>query len=199
MPRSISLFGVTHGMAMGIITLDWGQLSTYNGSPLATPWWAAANTGFTIVIFYWIITVSLYVREAALFCPIPASSLCTPSIATSGTALIFLWCPRNRLITPANNTTYPRSSMRIRPSTARRTRHTALSSFPCPSPCVTDYHLHDCIDRCHPHTHAPPLPQKNLVSGASLTLRTTRHPRSPYVRVQGSPRLVVFDHIRFVH
>jgi len=40
------LFGVTHGMAMGILTLDWGQI-TYFISPLATPWWVAANIGFT--------------------------------------------------------------------------------------------------------------------------------------------------------
>ena len=54
------LFGVTHGMAMGILTFDWGQIA-YTRSPLVTPWWAAANVGLTIVIFYWTIAPILYV------------------------------------------------------------------------------------------------------------------------------------------
>ena len=57
------LFGVTHGMAMGILTFDWGQIA-YTGSPLATPWWVAANVGLTIVIFYWIIAPIIYVRHS---------------------------------------------------------------------------------------------------------------------------------------
>ena len=65
------LFGVTHGMAMGVLTFDWGQIS-YNGSPLAVPWWAGANIGITIVIFYWIITPILYVRRSC-FSPFPLS------------------------------------------------------------------------------------------------------------------------------
>jgi hypothetical protein len=57
------LFGVRHGMAMGILTFDWGQIA-YLLSPLAIPWWAAANTGFSFIIFYWFITVILYVRPS---------------------------------------------------------------------------------------------------------------------------------------
>lgn len=53
------LFGVTHGMAMGVLTFDWGQI-TYNLSPLSVPWWAAANVGLTVVFFYWFITPILY-------------------------------------------------------------------------------------------------------------------------------------------
>ena len=60
------LFGVTHGMAMGILTFDWGQIA-YDSSPLFTPWWAAANIGLAIVIFYWIITPILYVRHPCSF------------------------------------------------------------------------------------------------------------------------------------
>ena len=60
------LFGVTHGMAMGVLTFDWGQI-TYNLSPLSVPWWAAANVGLTIVFFYWIITPILYVRCYCFF------------------------------------------------------------------------------------------------------------------------------------
>ena len=36
------LFGVTHGMSMGILTFDWGQI-VYITSPLSVPWWAAAR------------------------------------------------------------------------------------------------------------------------------------------------------------
>jgi hypothetical protein len=57
------LFGVTHGLAMGILTFDWGQIA-YNISPLSVPWWAAANVGVTIVVFYWIIAPILYVRRS---------------------------------------------------------------------------------------------------------------------------------------
>src|SRR5260221_582024 len=65
------LFGVTHGMAMGVLTFDWGQIS-YVISPLAVPWWAAANVGLTIVVFYWIIAPILYVRRSC-FSPFPLS------------------------------------------------------------------------------------------------------------------------------
>ncbi|KAI0296744.1 OPT oligopeptide transporter [Multifurca ochricompacta] len=53
------MFGVTHGMAMGLLTFDWGQI-TYNGSPLPVPWWAAANIGLTVVFFYWFLVPILY-------------------------------------------------------------------------------------------------------------------------------------------
>jgi hypothetical protein len=55
------LFGVTHGLAMGIPTFDWGQIA-FTGSPFPTPWWAAANTGFSIAFFYWFLLPILYVR-----------------------------------------------------------------------------------------------------------------------------------------
>jgi hypothetical protein len=57
------LFGVTHGMAMGILTFDWGQIA-YWTSPLAIPWWVAANIGFAVIFFYWFIAVVLYVRPS---------------------------------------------------------------------------------------------------------------------------------------
>ncbi|KAH8981414.1 small oligopeptide transporter [Lactarius akahatsu] len=53
------MFGVTHGMAMGLFTFDWGQI-TYNGSPLPVPWWAAANIGLTVLFFYWFLVPILY-------------------------------------------------------------------------------------------------------------------------------------------
>ena len=59
---------------MGILTFDWGQIA-YNISPFCTPWWVAANAGFTIVFFYWFITPILYVRRSCFFSPPLRSSL----------------------------------------------------------------------------------------------------------------------------
>ncbi|KAI0274448.1 OPT oligopeptide transporter protein-domain-containing protein [Russula aff. rugulosa BPL654] len=46
------LFGVSHGLAMGMLTFDWGQISFAN-DPFPTPWWVAANTGVTIYTNVW--------------------------------------------------------------------------------------------------------------------------------------------------
>jgi hypothetical protein len=54
------MFGVTHGLGMGLLTFDWGQIA-FCGSPFVVPFWAAANIGFTIVFFYWILVPILYV------------------------------------------------------------------------------------------------------------------------------------------
>ena len=54
------MFGVTHGLAMGVLTFDWGQITAFSGSPLPTPWWAAANTGIAIVFFAWFLVPILY-------------------------------------------------------------------------------------------------------------------------------------------
>ncbi|KAF7369549.1 OPT oligopeptide transporter [Mycena venus] len=53
------LFGVTHGLGMGLLTFDWAQIA-YIGSPLATPWWAEANVAAGFVFFFWIMTPALY-------------------------------------------------------------------------------------------------------------------------------------------
>jgi len=58
-PTVNQLFGVIHGMSMGFLTFDWGQIS-FVGSPLAVPWWAAANVGITVVLFYWVLIPILY-------------------------------------------------------------------------------------------------------------------------------------------
>lgn len=65
------LFGYVHGMGMSIITFDWAQIA-YIGSPLATPWWAAANVLMGFVIFYWIATPILYFTNTwdSLYMPI---------------------------------------------------------------------------------------------------------------------------------
>ncbi|KAF8262026.1 OPT oligopeptide transporter protein-domain-containing protein [Lactarius quietus] len=54
------MFGVTHGLAMGVLTFDWGQITAFTGSPLPTPWWAAANVGIGVVFFSWFLVPILY-------------------------------------------------------------------------------------------------------------------------------------------
>jgi hypothetical protein len=68
-PENVTLnqmFGITHGLAMGVLTFDWGQITAFVGSPLATPWWAAANTGFSVVFFAWFLVPILYVSPIHL-------------------------------------------------------------------------------------------------------------------------------------
>lgn len=70
------LFGYSHGMGMSIITFDWAQIA-YIGSPLATPWWAAANVLMGFVIFFWIMTPILYFTNTwdSLYMPIQSVQL----------------------------------------------------------------------------------------------------------------------------
>lgn len=65
-PKVNQLFGVVHGLSMGVVTFDWGQI-TFNNSPLPVPWWAAANIGGTVVFFYWFLVPILYVSPIVLF------------------------------------------------------------------------------------------------------------------------------------
>ncbi|KAH9062552.1 OPT oligopeptide transporter [Lactarius deliciosus] len=69
------LFGVTHGLAMGVLTFDWGQITAFTGSPLPTPWWAAAHTGIAIIFFAWILVPILYYTNTwySGFLPIASS------------------------------------------------------------------------------------------------------------------------------
>ncbi|KAF8264675.1 OPT oligopeptide transporter protein-domain-containing protein [Lactarius quietus] len=62
-PNNVKLnqmFGVTHGLAMGVLTFDWGQITAFTGSPLPTPWWAAADTGIAVAFFAWFLVPILY-------------------------------------------------------------------------------------------------------------------------------------------
>ena len=61
------LFGVTHGLGMGVITFDWGQISGFNGSPLPNPWWSAANVGIALLFFSWFLVPVLYVSDIYSF------------------------------------------------------------------------------------------------------------------------------------
>ncbi|KAF8257802.1 OPT oligopeptide transporter protein-domain-containing protein [Lactarius quietus] len=69
------LFGVTHGLAMGVLTFDWGQITAFTGSPLPTPWWAAANIGIAVVFFTWFLVPILYYTNTwySAFLPIVSS------------------------------------------------------------------------------------------------------------------------------
>ncbi|KZV75210.1 small oligopeptide transporter [Peniophora sp. CONT] len=64
------IFGTENGLAMSLITFDWGQI-TYNQSPLPVPWWAQANIAFTVVFFYWFICPIIYYKNVwfATFMP----------------------------------------------------------------------------------------------------------------------------------
>ncbi|VDB96230.1 unnamed protein product [Peniophora sp. CBMAI 1063] len=53
------LFGYRSGLGFSLISLDWTQIA-YTGSPLAVPWWAAANVFGSFVVFFWILTPALY-------------------------------------------------------------------------------------------------------------------------------------------
>ncbi|KAF8264244.1 OPT oligopeptide transporter [Lactarius quietus] len=62
-PNNVKLnqmFGVTHGLAMSVLTFDWGKITFFNGSPLPTPWWAVANNGIAIVFIIWFLVPILY-------------------------------------------------------------------------------------------------------------------------------------------
>ncbi|KAN0111238.1 OPT oligopeptide transporter domain containing protein [Russula decolorans] len=70
------LFGVSHGLAMGILTFDWGQIS-YAISPFPTAWWAAANIGFSVAFFYWFLVPILYYTNVWYSAYLPLVSLDT--------------------------------------------------------------------------------------------------------------------------
>ncbi|KAL7270071.1 hypothetical protein RUND412_007233 [Rhizina undulata] len=54
-----NLFGVTSGLGMFPLTFDWAQIS-YIGSPLMTPFWAAANVVSGLVLVMWILAPIMY-------------------------------------------------------------------------------------------------------------------------------------------
>ena len=169
------LFGVSHGMSMGILTFDWGQI-TYNISPLSVPWWAAANVGITIVFFYWMLAPILYVRRSRFFFPASVFSLFHGSTRTSGTLLTFLWYHHTPSTTQANPTTSLESSTTTHRSTSRLTRLTVLSFFPPPSSSHTDFHLR----RSPPRSPTPSSITANKF-GFRLVVRSRNNPISMLV------------------
>ena len=142
------LFGVSHGLAMGILTFDWGQIS-FALPPFPTPWWATANTGLSFAFFYWFLVPILYVRRQYLPFAFFFSEYRLFSTPTFGTALTFPWCPQKLSITQGSNITSLGSSIPITPLTSRLTRPIAPSSFPHRFPFTT-------ASRLQPSP--PPLP-----------------------------------------
>ncbi|KAL8996998.1 MAG: hypothetical protein Q9188_006433 [Gyalolechia gomerana] len=64
------------GLGMFPITFDWAQIA-YIGSPLLTPWWAAANVVAGLVIVMWIVAPIMYYKNAlySAFLPMLSSSV----------------------------------------------------------------------------------------------------------------------------
>ena len=52
---------------MGLLTFDWGVITAFTGSPLVYPWWAVANIGIAVVLFYWFLAPILYVSPHFFF------------------------------------------------------------------------------------------------------------------------------------
>lgn len=68
-----NLFGVASGLGMFPITFDWAQIA-YIGSPLLTPWWAAANVIGGLAIVMWVIAPILYYSNALFTAYMPMLS-----------------------------------------------------------------------------------------------------------------------------
>ncbi|RWR89396.1 Oligopeptide transporter [Cinnamomum micranthum f. kanehirae] len=49
-----------HGLGVGVVGLDWSTISSYLGSPLASPWFATANVAVGFVIVTYIISPTAY-------------------------------------------------------------------------------------------------------------------------------------------
>lgn len=68
-----NLFGVASGLGLFPMTFDWAQIA-YIGSPLLTPWWAAANVIGGLALVMWIIAPILYYRNALFSAYLPILS-----------------------------------------------------------------------------------------------------------------------------
>lgn len=58
------------------VTFDWAQIA-YIGSPLITPWWAAANVVAGLIIIMWIVAPIIYYKNAlySAFLPILSAAV----------------------------------------------------------------------------------------------------------------------------
>ncbi|KIV84611.1 OPT family small oligopeptide transporter [Exophiala sideris] len=78
-PRNVvvsNLFGVASGLGLFPLTFDWAQIA-YIGSPLLTPWWAAANVVGGLVLVMWIVAPILYYKNVLFsgYMPILSSAV----------------------------------------------------------------------------------------------------------------------------
>ncbi|RMD43048.1 hypothetical protein DV735_g2078, partial [Chaetothyriales sp. CBS 134920] len=71
-----NLFGVVSGLGLFPLTFDWAQIA-YIGSPLLTPWWAAANVVAGLVLVMWILAPVLYYTNTlfSAYMPILSSAV----------------------------------------------------------------------------------------------------------------------------
>lgn len=71
-----NLFGVASGLGLFPITFDWAQIA-YIGSPLLTPWWAAANVIGGLALVMWIMAPILYYKNTlfSAYLPIVSSAV----------------------------------------------------------------------------------------------------------------------------
>ncbi|CAN6480666.1 unnamed protein product [Victoria cruziana] len=83
-PRSVlaqQLGSGLHGLGVGAFSFDWSTISSYLGSPLASPWFAAANVAAGFFLIMYVITPLAYwfnIYEAKTF-PIFSDGLFTSS------------------------------------------------------------------------------------------------------------------------
>ncbi|KAJ5514893.1 hypothetical protein N7463_004445 [Penicillium fimorum] len=68
-----NLFGVASGLGMFPLTFDWAQIA-YIGSPLLTPWWAAANIVTGLVVVIWVAAPILYYKNVLFSAYMPIVS-----------------------------------------------------------------------------------------------------------------------------
>ena len=68
-----NLFGVASGLGLFPMTFDWAQIA-YIGSPLLTPWWAAANVVGGLVLVMWIIAPIMYYKNIVFSAYLPILS-----------------------------------------------------------------------------------------------------------------------------
>jgi OPT family small oligopeptide transporter len=75
-PKNVAvanLFGVASGLGLFPVTFDWAQIA-YIGSPLLTPWWAAANVVGGLVLVMWIVAPILYYKNVLFSAYLPILS-----------------------------------------------------------------------------------------------------------------------------
>lgn len=68
-----NLFGVASGLGLFPMTFDWAQIA-YIGSPLLTPWWAAANVVGGLVLVMWIAAPIMYYKNILFSAYLPILS-----------------------------------------------------------------------------------------------------------------------------
>ncbi|KAK4368142.1 hypothetical protein RND71_011934 [Anisodus tanguticus] len=56
----IQLGSGLHGLGIGAIALDWSSISSYLGSPLASPWFATANIAVGYFLIMYVVTPLMY-------------------------------------------------------------------------------------------------------------------------------------------